>query len=111
MTEDFGDRLADLVKKSDEQISDEMMEILRLKRIAEQTERIFEAQRNAETPIPVALGQSSASVELSPRDVGEMYGIIRRLSRGVHGHEFMELVEEANKFIYLHEPRERWEPR
>ncbi len=108
---DFFESSGGRLEKSDQQISDEMMDILRLKRIAEQTQKMFDAQQNADTPVPIVLEESAMTVELSPRDVSEMYTLIRRLARGKVGPDFVELVMDANKFIWQHEPGRDWVPR
>lgn len=77
--------------------AEKMTDILRLKRIAEDTQKIFDAQREANTPHPVAVGE--VTVEFSPRDVGDMYKIIHRLSNAQVGDDWIECKKQAQKFV------------
>lgn len=84
--------------KTDQEIFDDMTEILRLKRIAEQAEKMFEAQQNAITPVLVAM-DGGVSINLSPRDVGKIYNLIHKLSYARLGSELVELIDEAKEFV------------
>jgi hypothetical protein len=86
---------------------DEMLEILRLKKIAEKAQRMFDAQQNADTPVSVSLEESDYTVELSPRDVGEMYNLITLMARPVDGWGARNNMLEAQKFMKAHKPRGR----
>lgn len=76
-----------------------MTEIMRLKKISEDLQKQVQSTIDSMTPHPVVMLGSEMTVEFSPRDVGDMYEIIHRLSNARVGDDWIECKKQAQRFV------------